>query len=238
MCAAATATSPVRYRPLIWNDIDKIIQAFDDTWGNWGVTGGRPESWLLSKHFVMHYLEPATRGDVAETADGRFMGVTLARVVGEPVLFPNASEELDSVDRELNATEHGAMGLKDTLHWHAIETDMENAVGVNESTQAEVELFLVAADARGLGVGGMLWRRMMTHFAEHGVRRYYLHTDSSCDVGYYDHKGLDRVAERYAKDHPEDNRLGQETMDDIFIYAGDVPAIGLGNHENHEEAAK
>ncbi|KAB8292640.1 GNAT family N-acetyltransferase [Bifidobacterium avesanii] len=229
MCAAVAAspvvTSSIRYRPVVWNDIDRIVRAFDDTWGSWGVTGGKPESWLLSKHFVLHYLEPATCGDVAETADGRFMGVTLSRTVGAPVLFPQASAELERVNAELNATDAGSRGLADTLHWHDIETDMESAIGVNESTQAELELFLVSKDARGHGVGGTLWRRLMAHFADCGVERYYLHTDSSCDVGFYRHKGLDCLAERYAKDHPEDNRLGEDPMDDIFIYAGDVPAV-------------
>lgn len=228
MCAAVAASpaviSQVRYRPIVWNDIDRIVRTFDDTWGSWGVTGGRPESRLLSRHFVLHYLEPATCGDVAETEDGRFLGVTLSRTIGAPVLFPEAPAELARVNAELNATAAGARGLADTLNWHRIETDMEQAIGINESTQAELELFLVSQDARGRGVGGTLWRRLMAHFAEQGVSRYYLHTDSSCDVGFYRHKGLDCLAERYAKDHPEDNRLGNDPMDDIFIYAGRVPA--------------
>ena len=56
----------------------------------------------------------------------------------------------------------------------------------------------------------------MDYFANCQVARFYLHTDSSCDVSFYDHKGLTCIAARYAADHPEDGT----DMDDIFIYAG------------------
>ncbi|MFR9114131.1 MAG: hypothetical protein ACLVI6_03200 [Bifidobacterium bifidum] len=35
-------------------------------------------------------------------------------------------------------------------------------------------------------------------------------------MSFYDHKGLNCIAARYAADHPEDGA----DMDDIFIYAG------------------
>ena len=227
IAAARTDSQPdIRYRPIERSDIDTIIRVFDETWGSWGPTAGHPESMLLSRHFVLHYLEPATRGDIAEDHEGRFLGVTLARVQRDPVLFRDIPERLHAVDATLASTPLGAAGLKETLHWHDLEHRMEHACGVDGSTQAELELFLVSAPARGRGVGGTLWRRLLEHFAERGVTRYYLHTDSSCDVGFYRHKGLDCVAERYAKDHPEDNTLGGSQMDDIFIFAGDVPSPG------------
>ena len=80
----------------------------------------------------------------------------------------------------------------------------------------ELELFIVNPDVRGHGVGGQLWRRMQEHFAAWDVPAFYLHTDSDCDVSFYDHKGLNCIAARYAADHPEDGA----DMDDIFIYAG------------------
>ena len=61
------------------------------------------------------------------------------------------------------------------------------------------------------------------------VRAFFLHTDSSCDFGFYDHKGLSRVAERLAADHPEDADLapGMNT-DDQFIYRADLASGALG----------
>ncbi|KAB7790174.1 GNAT family N-acetyltransferase [Bifidobacterium leontopitheci] len=213
--STTNATGPVTYRPMTWDDVDAIVREFDRTWGECSSAAGTPVSMRISRHFVLHYLQPTTRGEIAER-DGRFMGVTLSRVVGQPVLFPQAATALADIDAELDRSELGAKTLAETNHWHALETRMEDEVGINDTAQAEIELFLVSSDARGHGVGGTLWRHAMRYFSQLGVSRYYLHTDSSCDVSFYDHKGLDRVAERFAADHPEDG-----DMDDIFIYAGE-----------------
>ncbi|RSX53417.1 GNAT family acetyltransferase [Bifidobacterium goeldii] len=209
------ASQPVIYRPMTWQDLDAIVEEFDRTWGYCSSAAGTPMSMPLSRHFVLHYLAPTTRGDIAER-DGQFMGVTLSRAAGQPVLFPQAAQALADVDSELRQDPVGAQALEETLRWHEIERELERDIDINTSAPAEIELFLVAAAARGHGVGGTLWRRQMRYFVDCGVPRYFLHTDSSCDVSFYDHKGLDCEATRLAADHPEDNG----TMDDVFIYAG------------------
>lgn len=82
---------------------------------------------------------------------------------------------------------------------------------------------MVNPDVRGAGVGGALWRQLLAALRSMGVRAFFLHTDSNCDFGFYDHKGLSRVAERLAADHPEDADLapGMNT-DDQFIYRADL----------------
>ena len=173
----ATATVPaeemkpsqsVTYRPMRWNDLDDIVREFDRTWGQCSAAAGTPVSMQISRHFVLHYLEPTTRAIIAEL-DGRFMGVTLSRVAGEPLAFPQAKQELAAINGELNRSTLGTKTLSETEQWHEMELRMER-----------------------------------------------LHTDSSCDVSFYDHKGLNCIAARYAADHPEDGA----DMDDIFIYAG------------------
>lgn len=211
-------SSAIVYRPIRWDDLDGIVGAFHRTWGV-NEPGDPDAARLTSRHFVLHYLEPATRGVVAEGRDGRFMGVTLARVAGRPALFPQATGELLRVDAELRATPAGADALARTEAWHALEERMESDIAINDRTQAELELFLVDAAARGHGVGGALWRDLLAAFEAQGVEHYYLHTDSSCDVGFYDHKGLERVAERYAGDHPDERVGGGE---DVFIYEGSI----------------
>ena len=208
------------YRPVVWEDVEAITDAFCRTWGA-GESDDPDIARRICHHFVLHYLEPATGGDVAESEDGVFLGVTLARVEGEPVLFPHAGEELARVNAALDATEAGAATLARTNLWHEVEERMEDDIDLNATVHAELELFLVAEQARGKGVGGTLWRRVLGYFAEHGQSRYYLHTDSSCDVGFYEHKGLDLVAERYAADSP-DTHVG--SGEDIFIYVGETPA--------------
>lgn len=220
--ANTTATATVIYRPIRRSDIDAIVEQFYRTWGV-DEPGDPAIARMTSRHFTLHYLEPATRGDIAEGPDGTFMGVTLTRVAGRPTLFDDTADELKRIDAELDATPEGATALARTNAWHALETRMEDDIAVNSRCQGELELFLVAPAARGHGVGGTLWRRMLDHFAAEGVERYYLHTDSTCDVGFYDHKGLRRVAERYAKDHADEPAGNGE---DVFIYEGGIEREG------------
>jgi len=239
MCAADAAQSDrVVYRPIVWDDVESIVEEFNRTWGVAGPGAATPFSRELSRHFVLHYLEPTTRGEIAESSDGRFLGVTLARIDGDPVLFPQAAPQLAAVDEQLKATDDGALGLSETVAWHVLEEDMEAAVGINQRTGAELELFLVAEEARGHRVGGTLWRRFQAALRDHAVRRFYLHTDSSCDVGFYDHQGLQCVACRFVH-APERRRFLEDRRrtecadltdmfadrpgaDDCFIYEGAV----------------
>ena len=88
---------------------------------------------------------------------------------------------------------------------------------------------MVNPGVRGAGVGGALWRKLLAALRSVDVRAFFLHTDSSCDYGFYDHKGIIRVAERIAADHPEDANLapGMNT-DDQFIYRADLAGTALG----------
>lgn len=214
------AVTPVIYGPITWNDVDAITCEFDNTWGHCSSASGTPASIELSRHFTLHYLEAATDAVVAHDHDGQFLGVILVRVVGKPQLFPQAKQALAETDRRINQEPIGARALHETIQWHDLEEDLEERCNINDVTQAEIELFLVSSAARGRGVGGTLWRKAMQIFADAGVHRYYLHTDSSCDVSFYDHKGLDRSIAWYAAEHPEYG----SNMDDVFIYAGDVTA--------------
>lgn len=215
----------VRYRSIGQHDIDDIVTAFDQTWG-WsseGQTGPNPISMQVSRHFVLHYLLPTTQGSVA-LLSGQFVGVALTAIPGEPVLFPEARQVLATVDGELASTPEGAAALRMLRYWHEIEPRLEEQVGISHASYAEVELFLVTAAARGRGVGGALWRRTLRGIATHGVQRYFLHTDSSCDVRFYDHHGLDRVLTRRSADHPEDLERCGERLDDLFIYSASTAA--------------
>lgn len=288
----ATQASEVTYRPIQWNDIDAIVDEFDNTWGTQSPTGNSPYSLLMSRHFVLHYLEPTTRGEVAEL-DGEFMGVTLGRVVGEPALFPQACSAMQQSDALLASSHAGAKALNLAQRWHSVETTMESDIGINDATQGELELFLVAGRARGHGVGGRLWRSAMDYFASRAVTRFYLHTDTGCDVSFYDGHGLERVCERLASDHPEDRETANtqvtdvqathvrttntpvskaqstgarprnpgtatlqvanaettgtqtagvesfgESLDDLFIYAGNPTRVRLGHHQEPQKTRK
>ncbi|PLS27382.1 acetyltransferase, GNAT family [Bifidobacterium anseris] len=224
------ANSHVHYRPMRWEDLDAVTDCFDLVWPQRESIAGTPLATLIARYLTLHYLELSTWSNLAETDDGVFAGITLARVAGAPTLFPQAHDELERVRSLILADPRGAAVvamLEDGFFVR--ERILEEDADVDETTQAELELFMVSPAVRGMGVGGALWRQLLDALRVMGVRAFFLHTDSSCDYGFYDHKGLTRVAARIAADHPEDADLaaGMNT-DDQFIYRADLADAALG----------
>ena len=228
---ARTAGTPaVSYRPMEWSDLDAVATCFDRVWPQWEGIAGTPVAPLIARYLTLHYLEQSTWSNVAQTSAGEFVGITLARVVGRPALFPQAHGALMSVRAGLLTDPRGARVIE-TLEdgFFVREGILEEDSDITATTQAELELFMVNPGVRGAGVGGALWRQLLAALRSMGVRAFFLHTDSSCDFGFYDHKGLSRVAERLAADHPEDADLapGMNT-DDQFIYRADLASGAVG----------
>ena len=190
------AMPAVRYRTVAWSDLDAIVDLFDRTWPPQEALAGTPSGLLISRYFTLHYLEHATYGIVAECDDGMLAGVILARVAGARPLYDVVPAMMAQVRADLAGDETASASLRGLDRAFDVELELEASCGVNETTQGELELFVVNPDVRGAGVGGGLWRRAQAHLARAGVESYYLHTDSDCDVSFYDHKGMTRVAER------------------------------------------
>ena len=138
----------------------------------------------------------------AFAADGTLAGVTFIRVAGEAPQLDEieVGEEMKALERRIDADPEAAKHMAALKSGFSVELDLEREGRANETTMGELELFIVNPDVRGHGVGGRLWRRMQEHFAAWDVPAFYLHTDSDCDVSFYDHKGLDCIAHRTASE--------------------------------------
>ncbi|SCC77982.1 Acetyltransferase (GNAT) family protein [Bifidobacterium commune] len=216
--ARSGMTGEVIYAPMVWRDVENITRQFDQTWGHCTAVDDKELSMLLSYHSVLHYVEPATHGEVARK-NGEFMGVILSRVAGQPLMFSNIAEQMMKVDEKINATEAGRRALADVELGFEIERRMERQTGINDNAPAEIELFLVSQASRGQGVGGDLWRRAMDYFVGLQVPMFYLHTDSDCDVSFYDRHGMKRIIEREERRHIDDGH-DKPTTTSMFIYSG------------------
>lgn len=211
----------VEFRPMALGDIDAVVDEYERTWGIAKVVGSEA-SLELSRRFVLHYLAPSTYSVMAYD-DDKLLGLLLTRVFGDELLFPEVSDMLEKQeslmknakdDRYLNALA-GAETMRE------IEIKLEARSHINDLTQAELELFVVSPDSRGKGVGAGLWSKTMSHLRHRGVNRYYLHTDTACDVSFYDYYGLRRDAEWMHQDHPKEAECVKNLVSDLFIYSGE-----------------
>ena len=207
------------YRPITWKDVDAVVELFDRTWPQDGALAGTRFSLLISRYFVLHYLQPT-----AFAADGTLAGITLIRVAGERPQFDElgVAGDLAITERMIRTNPEASKRLDMLKNAFALELDLEREGKANETTLGELELFVVNPDVRGCGVGGGLWDRMQRYLAAWDVDAFYLHTDSDCDVSFYDHKGLERIAQRLAGTPVVDGK--EPLFGDMFIYRGRVKA--------------
>ncbi len=82
------------------------------------------------------------------------------------------------------------------------------------SFDGEVVLFIVSEEMRGRGVG----KKLITDFLElcrrRGLNRIYLYSDTSCNYGFYDRMGFQRIGEKKIRD--ENLETGQDFT--VFLY--------------------
>lgn len=134
-------------------------------------------------------------GVVAEGVDGRLLGALLVETGAQTEAMRSSwrtrREEL------LTQVAPGATFGHEVCRVEAEELALsrqfrEKAAGQPEAA-AEFKLLIVDGKARGLGVGGGLLRLGENHLRQADARGYYLITDDTCDVGFYDHLGLSRL---------------------------------------------
>ena len=156
--------------------------------------------------------------DVVGASAGRPVGVILGRV--EPSRLGKERRRrfrltrlnrhhlrFVSVSLPLLTSRAGRRALRVELAIARVDARLLRDTG--RSYAAEVTLFLVGPCMRGRGVGGRLFSRMMRSLRSCGVRDYFLYTDTTCDVGFYDRRGLTRVAARTL-----DYTSGRDTVGD------------------------
>lgn len=244
--AKSAAASSIDYRTLDWADLDDAAELFARTWPMQGehdeqrvvecadqssvenigqgakdaedmAADTSADALGIAKFFALHYLEPTTNAIAAYTPDGTLAGVAFVRADGQEPQFPQVATELTKLEEALDSQPKTAKELAGIKEMLAKELELEDESHANDTTQGELELFVVNPDIRGCGVGGGLWKHIHTYLAECGATQYYLHTDSSCDVSFYQHKGLECIAEH------NDQRPGA-SADMMYIYRGQVEA--------------
>ncbi|MCI1935980.1 MAG: GNAT family N-acetyltransferase [Bifidobacteriaceae bacterium] len=199
-------------------DIKAISELSRQMWFDDTTAKGHEFSTLTAMNDTLHLVREATYSQVAiSQEDGTLLGALLARVdgdkpqVGDPSRLESAFMATTSA---LSATDHGR-NIVNYLSQDRADTERMTS-DVRKETGAELLLFILSEKARGHGLGSRLYDGFLAHLREHGVEGYYLYTDSTCSYGFYDHRGLRRVAEH----------VGAPTVDgghyDKFVYHGKV----------------
>ena len=98
--------------------------------------------------------------------------------------------------------------------------DAELLAEADAPFDGELTLLIVMPSCKGQGVGDALYGRFLEWVHLRGMRSFYLFTDSSCNVGFYKHKGLRNLGGRtfYWAEHREEG--DRRTPEEYYLYAG------------------
>ena len=164
---------------------------------DWYMDGDPNISERMAAIDALEVLSRTTHALAAEL-DGEVLGVILGSFRSQTSLLHRLPYRLRQIRLlpSLLLSKEGRGQLKDGLEILRVDGALHKDAG--KIYDAEIALFVVSHAVRGKGMGGMLFGEMMGVFRKLGVREYFLFTDTTCNYGFYDHKGLFRRAERQA----------------------------------------
>lgn len=60
----------------------------------------------------------------------------------------------------------------------------------------ELAFFAVESKGRGSGIGKELFERLIQYMKSGQISNFYLYTDTTCNYGFYEHQGMQRLCEK------------------------------------------
>lgn len=186
----------------------------------------RSVAWRLASIDAEDCLSRTTHAAAVEYA-GRVVGVILGSEAAKATraqMFRHRLRQARSA-LPLLASRAGIRGLCGQLGM--ARSDAALLRGAGKTYAAEIVLFIVSPEARGVGFGRLLFDHMLDCFRASGIRDYFLLTDTSCDYGFYEHRGLKRMA---VKDL---SPAHGETLE-CLLYEGSMDCKGAPEPRNAE----
>ncbi|PWG60394.1 GNAT family N-acetyltransferase [Bifidobacterium catulorum] len=122
----------------------------------------------------------------------------------------------------LLGSEEGRQGLRMFARFMAADRALDrDALDQGRRYDGEIVLFIVDDRYRGHGLGRMLFDAALDHLRGRGIDDFFLYTDTSCDYGFYDHRGLERRCSRTASF----TLAGEDVSEEMYIYDGSVSRL-------------
>lgn len=216
-------TSQAVLRAMRAEDMPRIERIVRRTWSYDDRVSARAAE-LLGRIDACNCLSRRTYMRVADI-DGDVAGF----IVVNDLRNPRRDMRLQAVQAvsmlRLLASRDGREGLTMFRRYMATDRRLDNdAREQGRHYDGEIVLFIVNDEYRGYGLGRLLFDDALRHFREIGVEDFFLYTDTDCDFGFYEHRGMSRRAARSVS-----ITLGGHTESaEMYIY-DDVVSRQLGD---------
>lgn len=186
-------------------DLDAIADIYSILWCNTLRNRGDLEDAALAARFNIAMQFQRSPIAVVAEADGIIIAACLVGIFDDGVprsnpawqacyesLLTQATERAETADAKLEGSLFGDSREKATA-------DRFAATG-NEYAQAQINLIIIRPEWQGKGLGRTLIEQARAEMRERGCTRFFLMTDNQSDYEFYDHIGMERVAENHDQD--------------------------------------
>ena len=206
----------ITYREMRESDIPALLDMIWKMWAGPKVKA-KPGIAIHYAEMVLYYeLIHSTVAFVADD-DGKAAGICVLDIKdGHPMNTDYLLKMIDGVVL-MSKDPDGLENLKHSTNANRVFNESEEVLE-GKNYGAEVALFIMDEHHRGQGIGSGMFNHIAHYLNDHGVKKFYLHSDeSSYHLFYRNHRGMDLLDSR-----PSDGSLGGIDNVTLYIYGDDV----------------
>lgn len=208
----------VALRPFTEKDFEPTAALFAAQWCSWLPAEAAR---LASQIDLCSYLAATDWSLLAKHAQtGELLGATLLHLGGTPHERWLARKEELLAEAATNPSLLDAVMSDVNLIDEESSLSAEYASSGRAGNEAEVKLLIVSPKAQGLGIGGRLFGGARAQVAESGRHGFFLITDDTCDVSFYEHKRMSRMVTRAFSQAPSDEPDSNDL--NMYVYAQEL----------------
>lgn len=204
----------ITYRPIEERDYLSVGEIINQAFGLYRYVADEKVLKCFKQQYVYSCLSEATYTLVAEQND-KVIGVIMGNAKSDYTVLAHLKYILFTFGYGIKMKYHGRkskVGIEDYKRLHEIYHNFSRKH--KGEFDGVLTLFAVNEKCRGLGVGKTLLAGLLEYLKKQDVKHIYLYTDTTCNYGFYEYQGFERLEEQsivLTKD-------GHSFDMDVFLY--------------------
>lgn len=186
----------IKYRTTEKKDYPAIGEIINQSFGLYRYVSDKKTLDCFKLQYVYSCLSEATYNCVAEQ-DGKIVGVIMGNAKTDYKICPHLKYLFSTLRYGIKMIYYGRKfktGIEDYKRLHEIYHRFSQKH--KGEFDGVLTLFAVNENCRGLGVGTKLFSGLSEYLKSKNTKRIYLYTDTTCNYGFYEHKGFERLEEQ------------------------------------------
>lgn len=186
----------VIYRDLYKKDYERIKELICEAFGFDKFIQDRKLLDSILTEYLQSCILASSFSRVAEK-DNKIIGIILGKAESDKnrlAKFHNILSSISAIFKLITSNKENRKIVKEFSKIHKVYDEIIQ--GKKENFQGVIQLFIVAEESRGLGVGKTLIQHVFDYMRSMDVKSLYLYTDNRCNYGFYDSQNFKRLNEK------------------------------------------